>query len=427
VVRAIVATFGIDPLVAGRAVTLAATLVIALVAGAIAFTAMRAIVSTTAQIVGASLAGLMVFTYQPVQAWAAMMRVDMLAISFSMAGVYLAIVAGQRTIVLCAAFLMFVVAVYTKQTELSAPIAAMLVMVVVSARSAWAGAVFGLLIGGVAFIILELKTGGGFWHHIFEYNLNHFSLHVLKRNIRDQLPDALGVLVGVLAFAFLWWVDASSIAPQSLRDWVDGLRQSQRLRALMILSLWFAFASVQLVSLGKWGSASNYFIEWMCITTVPTGMFMSLVWDRAATRNTAVRFAGPMGLLLSLALAVHALHRPLVQFAIVGDRNAIAIRSHLVNLIRENPKPSLSEDMGLLLRAGQAVPIEPAIFDDLTARGIWDQRPFLRLIRDHAFGLVIFREAEDEVFTREVTNAVQKNYPLIEHIGDYTVRRPLEP
>jgi hypothetical protein len=98
-----------------------------------------------------------------------------------------------------------------------------------------------------------------------------------------------------------------------------------------------------------------------------------------------------------------------------------------VNLIRENPKPSLSEDMGLLLRAGQAVPIEPAIFDDLTARGIWDQRPFLKLIRDHAFGLVIFREAEDEVFTREVTNAVQKNYPLIEHIGDYTVRRPLEP
>src|SRR5262249_40632224 len=103
VVRAIVAIFGADPLAAGRGVTLAATPVIAALAGAIAFTAMRGIVSTKARVVGAILAGLMVFTYQPVQAWAVMMRVDMLAISFSIAGVYLAIIAGQRTIILCVA------------------------------------------------------------------------------------------------------------------------------------------------------------------------------------------------------------------------------------------------------------------------------------------------------------------------------------
>src|SRR5262249_2935812 len=41
--------------------------------------------------------------------------------------------------------------------------------------------------------------------------------------------------------------------------------------------------------------------------------------------------------------------------------------------------------MVLLLRAGQAVPIEPAIFADLTLTGIWDQRPFLNLIQDHEF------------------------------------------
>jgi hypothetical protein len=69
----------------------------------------------------------------------------------------------------------------------------------------------------------------------------------------------------------------------------------------------------------------------------------------------------------------------------VDDPNGITLRSHLVNLIRENPKPSLSQDMVLLLRAGHAIPIEPAIFVDLTATGIWDQRPFLKLIQNHTF------------------------------------------
>jgi|SRR6476660_7129934 hypothetical protein len=70
-------------------------------------------------------------------------------------------------------------------------------------------------------------------------------------------------------------------------------------------------------------------------------------------------------------------------------------RVHLVNLIRKNPKPTLSDDMVLLVGAGQEVPLEPIIFNNLTATGIWDQRPFLKLIQDHAFGLIIYwRSAE---------------------------------
>jgi hypothetical protein len=308
----------------------------------------------------------------------------------------------------------------------------MLVATVVSARSALKASAFGLLIGTLAFSILQLSTSGGFWHHIFEYNLNRFFFQRMIGGILFQKPDALGVLVGVLAFAYLWWIEAAAILARNINGWVDAIRQSRRLRALMTVSLWFGFTSAQLVSAGKWGSATNYFIEWMCITTVPTGMVASLAWDRAATRNKAVRFAGLAGLLLSLALAKHVLHRPLFKHQIVDDPNGIAVCSQLVNLIRENPKPTLSEDMVLLLRAGRAVPIEPAIFADLTARGIWDQRPFLKLIEDHFFGLVILEDqgVQDEVgtrFTSEVARAIQHSYPLIEHIGNYIVRHPLEP
>jgi hypothetical protein len=298
----------------------------------------------------------------------------------------------------------------------------------VSARSTLRALAFGLFVGGAAFIILQLSTEGGFWRHIVEYNLhNRFFLQRAFDLALSQKQDALGVLLGVVAFAFLWWTEATAVRTRNINSWVDALRQSRRLRALVIVSLWFGFASAQLVSLGKWGSSSNYFIEWMCITTVPTGMVASVAWDRAATGNKAVRFAGLAGLLLSLALAKHVLHRPLFELPIVDDPNGIALRSHLVNLIRENAKPSLSEDMVLLLRAGQAVPIEPAIFTDLTSTGNWDQRPFLNLIQDHAFGLVILQDRDEGRFTKEAAKAIQNNYPLPEHLENYIIRSPSDP
>jgi hypothetical protein len=70
---------------------------------------------------------------------------------------------------------MFLLSVYTKQTELAAPMAAMFVAMILNVRSAIKASTFGVLVGGVAFIILQLSSGGRFWHYIFEYNLNRFT------------------------------------------------------------------------------------------------------------------------------------------------------------------------------------------------------------------------------------------------------------
>lgn len=423
VVRAI-ATLGVDPLAAGRGVTLASAIATAVLAGSIVSTAMREITSISARAVGAGIAGLMVFTYHSVQWWAVTMRVDMLAIAFSIAGVYLTIVAGQRTIVLCAAILCFVLAVYTKQTEIAAPIAAIVVAAVIQPRSASWAVAFGLLVGGSALVILELSTGGGFWHHIVDYNLGDpFSWRYGFDVAWLEKRDGLGVLVGVIAFAFLWWTEARAILTGKISARIEALRQSRKLRALVIMTLWFGLASIQLISVFKWGASTNYFMEWMCITTVPTGMVASLAWGRATARSKAIRFSGLAALLLPLALIIHAFNRPLAESPLVNDSKAIALRSHLVNLIRENPKPSLSEDMVLLLRAGKEVPIEPAAFTALTRGDKWDQQPFLNMIQDHAFGLIILQDHNWDRFTSKVMKAIQDNYPLAEHRGNYIIRR----
>jgi hypothetical protein len=151
---------------------------------------------------------------------------------------------------------MFLLSVYTKQTELAAPMAAMFVAMILNVRSAIKASTFGVLVGGVAFIILQLSSGGRFWHHIFEYNLNRFPFQQLVELISEQKPDALGVLVGVLSFTYLWWTEGRAIRKRNIRGWIDGIRKSRRLRALTVTSLWFGLATVQLVSLGKSGLLS---------------------------------------------------------------------------------------------------------------------------------------------------------------------------
>jgi hypothetical protein len=171
-VRALMA-IGIDPLAAGRSISLAATIIIAVLAGNITFLATQKKFSSKVLIFGSVLTGLSVFSYRPVEESAVWMHVDVLATAFSFAGVYIAIVAGRRTYMLCIAVLMFSLAVYTKQTELSAPIATLLVAAIVNFRSALKAVAFGLIVSGTAFIVLLLATHGGFWRHIIEYNLHN--------------------------------------------------------------------------------------------------------------------------------------------------------------------------------------------------------------------------------------------------------------
>ena len=322
----------VDPLAAGRGVTLAATIAIALLVGGIVFAAMLEIDSTIARIVGATVASLMVLTYKPVQVWATLMRVDMLAIAFSMGGIYFTIVARRKTVTFCAAVLLFVLALYTKQTQLSAPIAAILVATAVNFRSASKAVAFGLCIGFIPFAILELETNGGFWRHIVEYNFhNRFFFGILKKNLYDQRHNAIGLLAGVMTFGFLWWSEVNSHYPRNLRDWIRNIRESVRLRTLTILSLWFIFASAQLVTLGKEGASSNYLIEWMCITTMPIGMLASIAWAKSVIGSRSALLSAVAGVFLSIALLEHVRYQPIWKNGVVDDPAAIASETRLVH------------------------------------------------------------------------------------------------
>ena len=166
---------GLDQLAAGRSLSICSTILIAVFAGLIAAHVVRAEVSTRAAVVCGLVAGLTIFCFWPITDWAPLMRVDMLATALSFAGLLVAMMALTRPPLIVVSAMLFVTAVYTKQTSIVAPASVFVTFLLLRPKLAWLLAAICVAIGLVVFGALMIATDGGFARHIFLYNVNRMN------------------------------------------------------------------------------------------------------------------------------------------------------------------------------------------------------------------------------------------------------------
>ena len=163
---------GTDELGTGRAISLLSTLVAALAAGVIAAMLVTGRRRKQDRWLAGSAACLLVFTFVPIIDWAQLMRVDMLAFALSLLGLVAAFMAIDRPRLILVASLLFVAAIYTKQTAIAAPVATFAVLLATRPKLALQGIATCTALGVAALIGLSWVTDGGFYRHIFLYNVN---------------------------------------------------------------------------------------------------------------------------------------------------------------------------------------------------------------------------------------------------------------
>jgi hypothetical protein len=418
--RAVMA-FGVDPLAAGRIVSLAATTVIGLSIAWLVAVELAGRVGRSAVVIGAVTGALLPLSLGPVEMWFDRMRVDMLAIALAFLGVVFAVRAERQPAWLALAMPAFVLSIYTRQTELAAPASVLLVLLLVRPRAAILAGIGGAVLGLGALAWLEWVTAGGFLRHIISYNINTWSFALVLTRLRFQVSYAVLLAVAIVGLAALW-----------LRrgDRTDG-ETSKYSILVPIVSVWLVLGLIMMVAtVGKTGSDVNYFIEPMCVCAVAAGLLIGLCWQAVVgspgRRNMALR----LGLVFAtLALvAVMAKRRPTCYA--VQSPALLAIQQSLVQEIAKQDRPVLSEDMVLSLRAGREVPIELAIFHELAVMGQWDQRRLIDLIDAHAFAFLV--TTPDKIYTPlrytpEVTAAIERAYPRVQTRGPYAVRYPGNP
>jgi hypothetical protein len=421
--RAVMA-FGVDPLAAGRIVSLAATAIIVTSIAWLIAAELSGRVGRSAMLVGAVAGALLPLSLGPVEAWFDRMRVDMLAVALAFVGVAFVVRSERQPAWLVLAMPAFVLSIYTRQTELAAPASALLVLLLVRPRATILAGIGGAVLGLCALAWLEWATAGGFLRHIISYNINVWIFALLLTRLRFEVSYAVLLALAVIGLAVLWLRRRDETLPR-------GLEASRYTVVLPIITVWLLLSLIMMVAtVGKNGSDVNYFIEPMCVCAIAVGLLIGLGWQAVAGSSGRRDMALRLGLIFATValVGVMAKRRP-VCYA-VQDPGLLAIQQNLVQEIAKQNRPVLSEDMVLSLRAGQDVPIEMAIFHELAIKGQWDQRRLTDLIDSHAFAFLVTTPDKTYTplrYTPEVMAAIERAYPRVETRGPYAVRYPETP
>lgn len=409
---------GADLLRVGRTISMVATLVSAAAAGllvrhVVAGFAGRA--GRLAALAGVLAGGMLPISEMPALQWSAMMRVDSLAVALGMLGLLVGVRAPVSPAARRGAMALFVLAVFTKQTMITAPLAFLAALAWWDWRAAWRALGFGVLLGLGPLLVLLVWSDLRVFTHLITINYSN----------RFEAGNALRLLMGMRYAIASGTVSAVVIAACLVlrRPARADLARADRF-ALVLACLNALTMTVHLGALGKSGAAHNYTLGPLIAVCPLVGIAVAWAAREAWRAGAGLRvLALP---LLCLAMIGQFWRSP--PFPGVPAARGAAERD-VVARLRGVAGPVLSEDPALLLRAGRRYDFEPAMMTELASTGWWNEAAFVESLRRHHYALLVLEGGEgdslfDARFTPAMRAAMRDAYACAERIGPYRLCRP---
>jgi len=361
--------------------------------------------------------------------WALLMRVDMLGLWLTFAGLALFIL-GRNAAMRYTAFVLFVAAMYTKQTLIAGALACLAVAAILNLRQAIKLLSFTAALGASVMTLLALATHGQVIRHLFLYNQNMFSLRRAIGLIDDSIQRTLPLLALACAGVLIPLADAArAFSQRRLRPLRARLLESTYRRAFFTFAIHFLFSGIVSLTVGKAGANSNYLLEWNLSACTLAGLVLArLIWGwRTKPRVSSVAAVAYLLPLLMMAQQAASAFRFVVPSTSLRQEYADNVRNSeaLLRILRSSQDPVMSENMTLLYKAGKQVPFEPAIITQLAATGMWDETPLIDMIDRRAFSVMIIGDVDDQDrYSPAVARAIKEYYEPGEEYGQLTVYRP---
>ncbi|HEX7872848.1 MAG TPA: glycosyltransferase family 39 protein [Sphingobium sp.] len=422
---AAIAGLGVDPLSAGRIVSLTATAGSTIIVMALTKPWLGQDFSRGQRIVAMAGAAICTLGCQGVQDWTPLMRVDPLACFLALLGLWLVVQAVERPALIYWAGVVFVLSVFTKQNSVLTAAAGLGVLLFHRPRLAVRGIATCLLLGSAFLAILIVQTQGRVLDHLILYNINRFELARLVPNIMEGTSEVDRGLLALGILGLIWVIVGGGLRRSAAMS-PSALVRRQAVVAFAML------ATLSLVATAKYGSSSAYYMQWEASLALFGGVAMALflrtgerLWQGGRKAAGALCLALPLLTVLWTAVTTGPSHlRHVRDFQVQGDR--------LAPMLRAIHGPILSTEMALLLRTGHRVVWEPAIFRELAYAGRWDERGLVEKIRNHEIAAVLSDGQQgyhwfDEQFSPAIAAAMDEALPRKIHVGLRVLHLPAEP
>ena len=361
---------------------------------------------------GAALTALLCFRLNALSIYIPEMGVDLLALFLTFLGIYLFIRCIQKPVALYGAFVCFVVAMFTKQTMVAAPLACLIAAGLVNPVRAFRYAMFSATLGVAGLGYLAWASNGEALRHLFVYNARQpFSIthwiQGMQTNFIGMMPIAAVALLALLPLVRRSLLGTRGTFVFRLRD---GVRSSPQRMALLVLGLELAIALVISLTYGKSGSGVHYFLEWNFLCCPLAGLLFVRAlkgWRFSSNYN----LGGAAILLLLFLAALTGLPDSLRRIDSVyrlteGERRMqdakYSSAAAALEIVEHTPGPVLCENMLLVMKAHKEIPIEPGIQTFLGKSGIWDQSGFVNMIDSQKFRVIIMRNLNNGFWTTQL-------------------------
>ncbi|HEX9076046.1 MAG TPA: glycosyltransferase family 39 protein [Anaerolineae bacterium] len=345
--------------------------------------------------------------------WVPLFRADLIGLAFAFGGIYCIWMwerkSDHRNALLAVAVLLFLLALYTKQTLFAGPVAAFLALWMRDHRLAVRFAVLLGAVGGAIYLVTDVLTGGALTFGLITSNATVF--------LSQQLFELLGnftITFPILILFALW-----------------GLVKRYRDRRIGVVEWYTVISLAALAMAGRTGAWENYFFEAIAALCVVALSDLPLKGLGAKYPPFASFLSEPLIPFLLLVQTILMWHDPRVAVDLMA-RDLPANRQ-LAALLAQTSSPILSEDMGALVTSGKEVAYYTFQYSSLARSHQWDQSWELNGLRDGVFPLVILehgtREDIDHYrrFTREFVSFLDRYYDRVQMIGKYEVYAPAPP
>ena len=337
--------------------------------------------------------------------WAPLGRVDMLACLFSAAGLWL-FAAGEGTWRGggWAAGACFVLGVFTKQTALVAPAAALLSLLrdPASRRRIPRFLLVFALPAGAVLLVLVLATHGQAWVHLVTYTAAaDYSLAALRKGYESFLV-ASGPLLAIILLGL-------GACPEELLG-----------RRALPFALYWLLNLVGLATTAKAGAAQNYLVEPWLATVVLAALSLGALRERSPD----VFRWWPAMMLAAAAVALVADHDATrLPRPIRNPGQATEYRA-LDEAVAAASGPILSENLSVLVRKGKPVLVEPFGLLLLSQQGLWHPERLVADCEAGRFALVVYEHRLRDI--PGIDACLDRRYEPLARLGPYDLFRPRE-
>jgi hypothetical protein len=340
--------------------------------------------------------------------WSPAARVDMMALGFSLLGLWTLYKSKSSSYWLIATVVFFILAIYTKQSYLFAgPLAGLIWLWHQNKRHAL---YFMIAVGGLTLLIfgmINAITNGGFYTNIVLATIGQYRIAITLLMFKSFLTVWLIILIiSILTLLFITHVTLQVKATS---------HNDNNSLVFMVYGLggYSLGAVISALAVGKIGSDANYFLELIAVCSIWCGIGLMYILDQGKTVKYVCLGLLSIQMMWVFVQGIKSSHD------LIGTQKA---QIKLDNILFEQVKKAsqkgivLSDDyLDLIVLSGQSIYYAPFEYNQVYYAGLWNPDLFIEQINQRLFPLILTdgNNLDEGIYWSPIiVEAIESNYTM---------------